>query len=91
MALLHRLSQEQWDVAGAIATHDCHALGLLSIPVLCCQQLSVSIGVALFPAAGSNADALYRAAQAALQTAKDTCRGTYVFSGPGTPENPESA
>lgn len=54
-------------------------------------QLSVSIGVALFPAAGSNADALYRAAQAALQTAKDTCRGTYVFSGPGTPEKPESA
>ena len=44
-------------------------------------RLGVSIGIALFPASGDNADALYRAADAAKQIAKETKRGSYVFFG----------
>lgn len=44
-------------------------------------RLGVSIGVALFPASGEDADALYRAADTAMQIAKETRRGSYVLSG----------
>lgn len=69
------------DDVGPVAQKLCEAL---SSPISVAGQefqLAVSIGVALYPASGEDVDLLYRAADAAMQMAKETRRGGYVLSG----------
>ncbi len=47
-------------------------------------HLGATIGVALFPASGEDAEALYRAAETALSQAKEKHRGGQVIFEPGT-------